>query len=190
MLKPSYAELMDIMNKDNESGDDIKSRYTVVIAAAKRARQIIEGDKSMVDDSDISDKPLSIAVKEIEKGKIKVVPEGMGTPIHIEKPDENKDLGQEMKNELESFAKQAEGEPNPDEDTFEPLDGLDTDEFDTLDEIDGLDELDELDEDMLDADALDEDEPDENEPDTKAFGGESYAEETTADQGTVAEPEE
>lgn len=181
MLKPSYAELMDIMNKDNESGDDIKSRYTVVIAAAKRARQIIEGDKSMVDDSDISDKPLSIAVKEIEKGKIKVVPEGMGTPIHIEKPDENKDLGQEMKNELESFAKQAEGEPNPDEDTFDAPDGLDTDEFDDLDD---------LDEDMLDADALDEDEPDENEPDTKAFDGESYSEEAAEEPDTVADPEE
>ncbi len=97
MLKPSYAELMDIMNKDKEGGSSVTSRYSVVLAAAKRARQLIAGDSPMVDCEGISDKPLSIAVKEIEKGKIKVVPEGKGTEIHIE----SESLEEEIKNELE-----------------------------------------------------------------------------------------
>lgn len=105
MLKPSYAELMDVMNKDNETGDSIKSRYTVVIAAAKRARQIIEGDKPMVDDPALSDKPLSVAVEELEKGKIKVVPEGMGTVIHIEKDSLEEEIKTELKHAAEENAK-------------------------------------------------------------------------------------
>ncbi|MCD7904558.1 MAG: DNA-directed RNA polymerase subunit omega [Clostridiales bacterium] len=104
MLKPSYAELMDVMNKDNETGDDITSRYTVVIAAAKRARQLIEGDKPMVEAEDLEDKPLSIAVRELREGKIKVVPEGMGTVLHIEKDN----LQEEIKSELEQAAENAE----------------------------------------------------------------------------------
>ncbi|MCD8089199.1 MAG: DNA-directed RNA polymerase subunit omega [Clostridiales bacterium] len=103
MLKPSYAELMDVMNKDNETGDAITSRYTVVIAASKRARQIIEGDKPMVDAGELSDKPLSVAVQELSEGKIKVVPEGMGTVLHIEKDS----LQEEIKNELEQAAENA-----------------------------------------------------------------------------------
>lgn len=104
MLKPSYAELMDVMNKDNETGDDITSRYTVVIAAAKRARQLIEGDKPMVEAEDLEDKSLSIAVRELREGKIKVVPEGMGTVLHIEKDN----LQDEIKSELEQAAENAE----------------------------------------------------------------------------------
>lgn len=92
MLKPSYAELMDILNKDSE--ENVTSRYTVVIAAAKRARQLIDGDESMVEEV-IDGKPLSTAVEEIREGKIKVVPEGQGTVL-----ENYKDLGKEIKEEL------------------------------------------------------------------------------------------
>lgn len=84
MLKPSYAELMEILNKDTEEFSEITSRYTIVIAAAKRARQIIAGDEPMVETK--QGKPLSTAVDEIYQGKIKVVPEGEGTVINIKKP--------------------------------------------------------------------------------------------------------
>ncbi|MCD7855494.1 MAG: DNA-directed RNA polymerase subunit omega [Clostridiales bacterium] len=141
MLKPSYAELMDIMNKDNETGDAIKSRYTVVIAAAKRARQIIECDKPMVDDPALSDKPLSIAVEELEQGKIKVVPEGMGTVIQIEKDTET--LEEEIKNELEQAAEENEkkAEFKPEETAGEGFD-FNSENIESLDELDELDELD------------------------------------------------
>lgn len=92
MLKPSYAELMDILNKDSE--ENVTSRYTVVIAAAKRARQLIDGDEPMVEEA-IDGKPLSTAVEEIREGKIKVVPEGQGTVL-----ENYKDLGKEIKEEL------------------------------------------------------------------------------------------
>lgn len=148
MLNPSYAELMDIMNRDTEAGGDIKSRYTVVIAAAKRARQVIEGDKPMIDDPEISDKPLSIAVEEIEKGKIKVVPEGMGTPIHIEKNAEE-ELKEEIRNDLEKAAEEAED--------FEDkaLSDIDLSEapesLDSLDEVENDEAFDDLKTDELDS---------------------------------------
>jgi len=45
-----------------------------VIAAAKRARQIIAGDEPMADKVTCP-KPLSIAVEELYEGKVKIIPE-------------------------------------------------------------------------------------------------------------------
>lgn len=81
MLKPSYAELMDILNNEAEDKDVITSRYTIVIAAAKRARQIISGDEPMTKGKE--GKPLSTAVEELAQSKIKIVPEGQGTVLHL-----------------------------------------------------------------------------------------------------------
>lgn len=83
MLKPSYAELMDVLNKNSDKSDEVTSRYTIVIAAAKRARQIIEGDEPMVKNK--PGKPVSTAVDEILNNKIKIVPEGVGTVLVFEK---------------------------------------------------------------------------------------------------------
>ncbi|WP_250278745.1 DNA-directed RNA polymerase subunit omega [[Clostridium] colinum] len=88
MLKPSYAELMDVLNKNSNESDEITSRYTIVIAAAKRARQIIEGDEPMVKNR--PGKPVSTAVDEILNNKIKVVPEGEGTVLVFNNEMENK----------------------------------------------------------------------------------------------------
>ena len=87
MLKPSYAELMDVLNQNSSESNEITSRYTIVIAAAKRARQIIEGDEPMVKNK--PGKPLSTSVDEILKNKIKVVPEGEGTVLHFNKKEDN-----------------------------------------------------------------------------------------------------
>ncbi len=86
MLKPSYAELMDILNKETES-ENVKSRYTIVIAAAKRARQLIDGDEPMVDNVKV-EKPVTVAVEELRQGKIEIVPEGQGTVLNLKKKDE------------------------------------------------------------------------------------------------------
>lgn len=96
MLRPSYAELMDIMNENSKEA--VTSRYTVVIAAAKRARQIIDGDEVMAEVKVDSNKPVSIAVEEMREGKITVVPEGMGTKL---KPHKNDEM--DIKKDLESF---------------------------------------------------------------------------------------
>ena len=41
MLHPSYTDLMKVVNKDVEEGETkvVNSRYSIVLAAAKRARQ-------------------------------------------------------------------------------------------------------------------------------------------------------
>lgn len=74
MLHPSYAELMQIVNEEAE-GDTpvVNSRYSIVMATAKRARQITDGAAPLVDHK--VDKPLSIAVEELNQGKIKIVTE-------------------------------------------------------------------------------------------------------------------
>lgn len=72
MLHPSYYELIDNINKDRgEEYPEIESRYTVVIAAAKRARQIIGGASSEVADYE-SKKPLSVAVEELNTRKVRI----------------------------------------------------------------------------------------------------------------------
>ena len=65
MLHPSYTELMEKINKEGETGEEpvINSRYSIVIATSKRAREIIGGDEPLVNGME-GEKPLSIAVKE------------------------------------------------------------------------------------------------------------------------------
>ena len=63
MLHPSYTELMEKINKEGEQGEEpvINSRYSIVIATSKRAREIIAGDEPLVSGME-GEKPLSIAV--------------------------------------------------------------------------------------------------------------------------------
>jgi DNA-directed RNA polymerase, omega subunit len=60
------------MNKNREEGElEVQSRYSVVIASAKRARQIIDGDAPLVK-AEEDRKPLSIAIEEISKNLVNV----------------------------------------------------------------------------------------------------------------------
>lgn len=71
MLRPSYTDLVEVIGKSGVNEDIASSRYTVVIAAAKRARQLTEENKPLCEVE--VDKPVSIAVKELYESKIKVV---------------------------------------------------------------------------------------------------------------------
>ena len=75
MLHPSYADLIDVVNSGVEEGEDpvVKSRYSIVMATSKRARQIIAGDEALVDDK--GKKALSVAVEELDQGKVKIIGE-------------------------------------------------------------------------------------------------------------------
>ena len=75
MLHPSYTYLMKVVNSEVEEGETpvVNSRYSIVLATAKRARQIIAGEEPLVDAK--GKKPLSIAVEELNKGKIKIMSE-------------------------------------------------------------------------------------------------------------------
>ena len=95
MLQPSYTQIMRKLNAEGES--KLTSRYSIVIAAAKRARNIIdvineqaaatkEADKTgertispekMKEANELNEllknkKPISIAVDEIYEGKMRM----------------------------------------------------------------------------------------------------------------------
>ncbi len=70
MLRPSYTDLLEVITKNAED-ITIASRYTIVIAAAKRARQLVDHAEMLVSDTKVN-KPVSIAVNELYQGKIKV----------------------------------------------------------------------------------------------------------------------
>lgn len=73
MLHPSYLDLMKVVNGDVEPGEAkvVSSRYSIVMATSKRARQLIAGDDALVDEE--GKKPLSVAVDELNQGKIQIL---------------------------------------------------------------------------------------------------------------------
>ena len=73
MLHPSYSDLMAVVNSEVEPGEQpvVQSRYSIVMATSKRARQIIGGDNTFVPAK--GKKPLSIAVEELYNSKVKIV---------------------------------------------------------------------------------------------------------------------
>ena len=75
MLHPSYSDLMAVANSDVEDGEQpvVQSRYSIVMATSKRARQIIAGDQPLLDKDAEGMKPLSIAVEELAESKIKIL---------------------------------------------------------------------------------------------------------------------
>ena len=75
MIHPSYTELIEAINTNSEDDDttmSLNSRYSLVLAASKRARQIIAGSKPMVGGAE-GKKPLSVAIDELYKGKVKIL---------------------------------------------------------------------------------------------------------------------
>ncbi|MCR5295500.1 MAG: DNA-directed RNA polymerase subunit omega [Lachnospiraceae bacterium] len=77
MIHPSYKEMIDAVNQERE--DDtvpvVSSRYSIVMATAKRARQIIDGDEPLTENAKVGEKPLSVAVDEVFEGVVKILPE-------------------------------------------------------------------------------------------------------------------
>ena len=73
MLHPSYSDLMNVVNSEVEQGEApvVNSRYSIVMATAKRARQLISGDDALVKGDSL--KPLSVAVEELNEGQIKIL---------------------------------------------------------------------------------------------------------------------
>lgn len=73
MLHPSYTDLMKVVNSEVEMGEQpvVNSRYSIVLATSKRARQIIGGEEPLVNGK--GKKPLSIAIEELNEGLVKIV---------------------------------------------------------------------------------------------------------------------
>lgn len=80
MLHPSYSDLMDVVNSGAEDSEHpvVNSRYSIVLATAKRARQLVDGASPLIDDAFKDGKPkkaLSIAVEEVNSGTVKILSE-------------------------------------------------------------------------------------------------------------------
>ena len=90
MLHPSYADLIKVVNSGVEEGEDpvVSSRYSIVMATSKRARQIIAGDEVLVDGR--GKKPLSVAVEELNQGKIQIL-----TDESAEETEETEEISEE-----------------------------------------------------------------------------------------------
>jgi DNA-directed RNA polymerase subunit omega len=58
MIHPSLDTLVD----------KVDSKYTLVVLAAKRAREIMNGEESLVDSR--SNKPVTVALEEVAQGRI------------------------------------------------------------------------------------------------------------------------
>lgn len=73
MFEPSGQELINIANESilNEN-EKIKSKYTVIIAAAKRARQLVDEKDARIEEGA---NPLTIAIDEIRNKEVKIEPE-------------------------------------------------------------------------------------------------------------------
>ena len=95
----------------NEIKHKADSRYTLVILAAKRARDLVDGKPALVDCK--VNRPVSIAAKEINEDMIKVrYPEDK--PVEAEEPEEEIAEAEEAEEEAEAEAEDtvdSEGEP-------------------------------------------------------------------------------
>ena len=75
MIHPSYTELIEAINEKRKSEDAdqvLNSRYSLVLATSKRARQLIAGAEPLVENTK-KKKPLSIAIDELYKGKVQIL---------------------------------------------------------------------------------------------------------------------
>jgi DNA-directed RNA polymerase subunit omega len=61
MIYPTLKELLE----------KVESKYTLVVAVSKRARQLVEGQPKLTKTT--SNKPVTIAINEIAEGKITYV---------------------------------------------------------------------------------------------------------------------
>ena len=132
MIHPSYNELIAILNEGNEDGKYpvINSRYSVVMAAAKRARQLVNGSGIQTDVA----KPLSLAVEEIKQGKIKIVEEGVDDfDIHLHNSSLAVGIG---------YGEEAEGQ-DADEESEQEDDERDEEDLNAMDDSQDRDDEDE-----------------------------------------------
>ncbi|MDO4787657.1 MAG: DNA-directed RNA polymerase subunit omega [Johnsonella sp.] len=73
MLHPSYNDLIEVVNSEVEPGEQpvVQSRYSIVIATAKRARQLV--DEEIRSGISLKKKALSVAIDDLYKQRVKIV---------------------------------------------------------------------------------------------------------------------
>lgn len=143
MIHPSYVELMKVVNEGTDVGEEpvVNSRYSIVCATAKRARQIIDGKEPLIDYHE-KDKPLSIAVKELYEGELRILNDDEAAEM-AEQEKKVKEIIKQRREEAEALAKaqekeekekaaedDAEADPDAvsDEDSVDKDDAIDVDD--------------------------------------------------------------
>lgn len=126
MLHPSYSDLIQVVNDGAEEGDLlVQSRYSIVLATAKRARQIISSNKLLAKKK----KALSIAIDEIYNQKVKITIGG-----EEDKSSKVKEIDlNEGDNDLES-KDPAESDVNAE--TFNDIDAVEDTDAEATEDID------------------------------------------------------
>ena len=105
MLHPSYHDLMSTVNSEVEKGETpvVNSRYSIVLATAKRARQLIDGVEPLAKAN--CPKPLSVAIDELNESKIHILSEEEITAMEEKKAQEEAEIAA-MAEEVMSFAEE------------------------------------------------------------------------------------
>ena len=148
MIHPSYVELMKVVNEGTDVGEEpvVNSRYSIVCATAKRARQIIDGKEPLIDYHE-KDKPLSIAVKELYEGELRILNDDEAAEM-AEQEKKVKEIIRQRREAAEALAKAAEKEEQEkaseddaeaDPDAVSDEDSVDVDD-DTADSDDASDD--------------------------------------------------
>ena len=123
MIHPSYVDLMKVVNKGVEEGETpvINSRYSIVMATAKRARQIVDGDEPLIHVS-AGEKPLSIAVEELNQEKIHILAENAiveEAEDELEDREIDEEADEEESGEGDAPAEEPEASAEPEEEMIE-----------------------------------------------------------------------
>ena len=110
MIHPSYVELMKVVNEGTDVGEEpvVNSRYSIVCATAKRARQMIDGKEPLIDYHE-KDKPLSLAVKELYEGELRILNDDEAAEM-AEQEKKVKEIIKQRREEAEALAKAQEKE--------------------------------------------------------------------------------
>lgn len=139
MLHPSYFELMNAVNANAETTDGkpvVTSRYSIVVAAAKRARQLIEEEVQDADNYVIS-KPLSSAIDELMNGKVTIIPGDEGYSDFTESAIMHSTYGSSISIDSDDVDADEEDDYRGDDSFEEEVDSYDDDEsFDDNDDMD------------------------------------------------------
>ncbi|MCQ2609339.1 MAG: DNA-directed RNA polymerase subunit omega [Lachnospiraceae bacterium] len=75
MFEPTANDLIGIANESITAQDEkVKSRFTVIMATSKRARELVENkDERVIGDG--AKNPITVAVEEFEGKTVKIVKE-------------------------------------------------------------------------------------------------------------------
>jgi DNA-directed RNA polymerase subunit omega len=136
MIHPSYVELMKVVNEGTDVGEEpvVNSRYSIVCATAKRARQLIDGKAPLIDTKP-KEKPLSIAVDELYTGQLQILTDEEAEQMAADEAELVAKIEQRQKEaEAEAEASRKENEDAEEAEADEPDE--DTDDADDIADVD------------------------------------------------------